>query len=137
MEFKSGVLHINGISVVDLVERFGTPVYVYDGSVILRQMENVKRAFADLPFRPFYAMKANSNRALLSLFASLGGGADIVSGGEGSELYRVDLPSAYIGLTVDDLSTRLRSEHHATLLAISRAIERNDGRIAHASEQNR
>ncbi len=46
---------------------------------------------------------------------------DIVSGGEGSELYRVDLPSAYIGLTVDDLSTRLRSEHHATLLAISRA----------------
>ncbi|HEV2005581.1 MAG TPA: NAD-binding protein [Candidatus Limnocylindrales bacterium] len=45
---------------------------------------------------------------------------DIVSGGEGSELYRVDLPSAYCGLTVDDLSARLRSEHHATLLAISR-----------------
>ncbi len=45
---------------------------------------------------------------------------DIVSGGEGSELYRVDLPESYIGLSVDDVSARLRQEHRATLLAISR-----------------
>lgn len=45
---------------------------------------------------------------------------DIVSGGEGSELYRVVLPSAYVGLSVDDLAQRLRSEHRATLLAVSR-----------------
>lgn len=45
---------------------------------------------------------------------------DIVSGGEGSELYRVALPDDYCGLTVDDLSARLRSDHHATLMAISR-----------------
>jgi len=45
---------------------------------------------------------------------------DIVSGGEGSELYRVHLPEAYCGLTIDALSARLRSEHRATLLAISR-----------------
>jgi voltage-gated potassium channel len=45
---------------------------------------------------------------------------DIVSGGEGSELYRVHLPDAYCGLTIDELSARLRSEHRATLLAISR-----------------
>jgi voltage-gated potassium channel len=45
---------------------------------------------------------------------------DIVSGGEGSELYRVNLPAAYCGLTVDELSARLRSEHHATLLAVAR-----------------
>jgi voltage-gated potassium channel len=44
---------------------------------------------------------------------------DIVSGGEGSELYRVALPSDYLGLSVDDVSTRLRAEHRATLLAIS------------------
>jgi voltage-gated potassium channel len=44
---------------------------------------------------------------------------DMVSGGEGSELYRVALPDEYIGLSVDDVSSRLRSEHHATLLAIS------------------
>jgi voltage-gated potassium channel len=45
---------------------------------------------------------------------------DIVSGGEGSELYRVALPDDYCGLSVDDLSARLRSDHHATLMAISR-----------------
>lgn len=46
--------------------------------------------------------------------------ADIVSGGEGSELYRVDLPDDLCGLTIDEVSTRLRSDHRATLLAISR-----------------
>ena len=45
---------------------------------------------------------------------------DIVSGGEGSELYRVELPASYLGLTIDDVSRRLRTEHRATLLAISR-----------------
>ena len=45
---------------------------------------------------------------------------DIVSGGTGSELYRVALPDDYCGLSVDDLSARLRADHRATLLAISR-----------------
>ena len=45
---------------------------------------------------------------------------DIVSGGEGSELYRVELPAEFIGLSVDELSARLRSDHSATLLAIGR-----------------
>lgn len=45
---------------------------------------------------------------------------DIVSGGDGSELYRVSLPDGYAGLSVDDLSARMRSDHGATLLAVSR-----------------
>ncbi len=45
---------------------------------------------------------------------------DIVSGGEGSELYRIALPDEFIGLSVDELSARLRAEHSATLLAIGR-----------------
>ena len=45
---------------------------------------------------------------------------DIVSGGEGSELYRVSLPNDYVGLSVDELSAKLRAEHRATLLSISR-----------------
>ena len=48
---------------------------------------------------------------------------DIVSGGAGSELYRVDLPNDLCGLSVDEVSARLRSDHRATLLAISRAGE--------------
>jgi voltage-gated potassium channel len=45
---------------------------------------------------------------------------DIVSGGTGSELYRVALPDAYVGLTIDELSAKLRGEHRATLLAVTR-----------------
>jgi voltage-gated potassium channel len=45
---------------------------------------------------------------------------DMVSGGDGSELYRVTLPAEYLGLTIDDVSRRLRAEHRATLLAITR-----------------
>jgi voltage-gated potassium channel len=46
--------------------------------------------------------------------------SDIVSGGEGSELYRIDLPPDLCGLSVDEVSTRLRADHRATLLAVSR-----------------
>ena len=45
---------------------------------------------------------------------------DIVSGGEGSELYRVALPDTYVGLSIDELSAKLRGEHRATLLAVTR-----------------
>ncbi len=45
---------------------------------------------------------------------------DIVSGGDGSELYRVTLPQDYVGLTVDELSAHLRRQHQATLIAIGR-----------------
>src|SRR5690242_2569742 len=45
---------------------------------------------------------------------------DIVSGGDGSELYRVTLPEDYVGLTVDELSAHLRRQHQATLIAIGR-----------------
>jgi TrkA-C domain. len=46
--------------------------------------------------------------------------ADIVSGGDGSELYRVRLPDGYIGLSIDEISTKLRGDHRATLLAVTR-----------------
>jgi voltage-gated potassium channel len=56
-----------------------------------------------------------------SLYPGLAGlVTDIVSGGEGSELYRVSLPDEYVGLSVDELSAKLRLEHRATLLSISR-----------------
>src|SRR5471032_3196396 len=67
MEFRKGTLHIGGVSVNDIVDRFGTPAYIYDASQILGQIANVRRAFSGLPLRPFYAMKANSSLALLRL----------------------------------------------------------------------
>ena len=64
---------------------------------------------------------------------------DIVSGGEGSELYRVALPDDFIGLSVDELSARLRGEHSATLLAIGRNGHAHvnpgtDFRLAHGDD---
>jgi voltage-gated potassium channel len=56
-----------------------------------------------------------------SLYPGLAGlVTDIVSGGEGSELYRVSLPDDYVGLSVDELSAKLRADHRATLLSVSR-----------------
>jgi diaminopimelate decarboxylase len=82
MEYINGTLQINGISTAEIAERFGTPVYLYDAAVIRRQIERVRRAFADLPFRPLYAMKANGNDALLRLIHQSGFGCDAVSPGE-------------------------------------------------------
>ncbi|HEV7243016.1 MAG TPA: diaminopimelate decarboxylase [Thermoanaerobaculia bacterium] len=82
MEYRNGVLHIGNLSAEALASRFGTPLYVYDAAVIRRQMANVRNAFAGLPFRPFYAMKANSNLSILRMLHGDGFGCDSVSPGE-------------------------------------------------------
>ena len=46
--------------------------------------------------------------------------ADMVAGGDGSELYRVELPDGYLGVSIDELSARMRRDHQATVLAVSR-----------------
>jgi diaminopimelate decarboxylase len=82
MEFRSGVLHIGGMSAEDLARRYGTPLYIYDADVIRGQASKIKQAFAGLPFKPFYAMKANGNVPLLRLIREQGLGCDSVSPGE-------------------------------------------------------
>ena len=82
LEFIDGTLHIGNVSATDIANRYGTPVYVYDAGVIRRQIERVTRAFAALPFRPFYAMKANGALAILELVRGAGFGCDAVSPGE-------------------------------------------------------
>ncbi|MBV9184150.1 MAG: diaminopimelate decarboxylase, partial [Acidobacteria bacterium] len=75
-------LHIGNVSAPDLIERYGSPLYVYDAEVIRRQIDRVRRAFSALPFRPFYAMKANGALAILDLVRGAGFGCDAVSPGE-------------------------------------------------------
>jgi diaminopimelate decarboxylase len=82
MHFQDGVLHIGDVSAADLANRYGTPLYVYDVAIIRRQIERVKSAFAPLPFRPYYAMKANGAVAILDLVRRGGFGCDAVSPGE-------------------------------------------------------
>lgn len=82
MRYRDGVLHIGEVSAEEITRRFGTPVFVYDAAVVRRQIDRIRRAFASLPFRPFYAMKANANLALLRLVREAGFGCDAVSPGE-------------------------------------------------------
>src|SRR5882672_799958 len=65
-----------------LAERFGTPCYVYSRAMLASAYERFDAAFAGLPHLVCYAMKANPSLAILDLFAQLGAGFDIVSGGE-------------------------------------------------------
>ena len=83
---KSGVLHAEGIPLEDLAQAYGTPLYVYSTATLTRHWAVLEGALRGIPHLACYAVKANSNLAVLSLFARLGSGFDIVSGGE---LYRV------------------------------------------------
>jgi diaminopimelate decarboxylase len=82
MRFVDGVLHIGDVSAAELARRFGTPLYVYEAGMIRRQIGRVRRAFERLPFRPFYAMKANGALAILREVQNAGFGCDCVSPGE-------------------------------------------------------
>jgi voltage-gated potassium channel len=84
-----------------------------------RHVEHMRRAHADeILVTSQLASRLLARTALYPGLASLV--TDIVSGGEGSELYRVELPDEYADLDLDDLSARLRRDHNATLLAVSR-----------------
>ncbi|HUP66376.1 MAG TPA: diaminopimelate decarboxylase [Thermoanaerobaculia bacterium] len=104
MKFQDGVLHIGPVSLPRLAEQFGTPFYVYDASVIRRQIERIRQAFAGFPLQPYYAAKANSNLALLRMIAEAGFGCDAVSPGEVFLAKRAAFPSDRIWFTCSNVS---------------------------------
>ncbi|MFN3543392.1 MAG: diaminopimelate decarboxylase [Thiobacillus sp.] len=77
-----GRLHLEGVALDTLAERFGTPLYVYSREALESAYRAYADAFAATPHLICYAVKANSSLAILNLFARLGAGFDIVSGGE-------------------------------------------------------
>jgi voltage-gated potassium channel len=84
-----------------------------------RHLDHVRRAHADeILVTSRLASRLLARTALYPGLASLV--SDIVSGGAGAELYRVQLPDDYCNVTLDELSVRLRGEHNATLLAVAR-----------------
>ena len=78
----NGQLHIEGVALAELATRFGTPLYVYSRAALEEAFQAYAEAFAGTPHLVCYAVKANSSLAILNLFARLGSGFDIVSGGE-------------------------------------------------------
>ena len=79
---SDGALQCEGVALARLAEQVGTPTYVYSAASVRAQFAKVARAFAGVPHRVHYSVKANSNLAVLSLLRELGAGVDIVSGGE-------------------------------------------------------
>ena len=84
-EYKDRQLYCEKVPVHQIAEKVGTPFYLYSYHTLLRHFTIFDRAFEGMPHLICYSVKANSNIALLRLFTGLGGGVDIVSGGE---LYR-------------------------------------------------
>ena len=77
-----GQLHLEDVALSRLAEQFDTPLYVYSRQALEAAYQAYADAFADTPHLICYAVKANSSLAILNLFARLGAGFDIVSGGE-------------------------------------------------------
>ncbi len=79
MQYEDGHWKIAGETAEKLAEEHGTPLYVYDSSVIERQVSHFRNAFSGFDHRIFYALKANSNRGLLELMKNQDVGLDAVS----------------------------------------------------------
>ena len=83
---RRGVLHAEDVPLPALAQAYGTPLFVYSTATLTRHWKVLQASLRGLDHTVCYAVKANSNLAVLSLFARLGSGFDIVSAGE---LYRV------------------------------------------------
>jgi diaminopimelate decarboxylase len=80
--YQHGQLYAEAASLVDIAKEFGTPCYVYSRAALIAAYQEFDRAFAGHDHLICYAVKANSNLAILNMLARLGSGFDIVSGGE-------------------------------------------------------
>ncbi|HEX2653425.1 MAG TPA: diaminopimelate decarboxylase [Xanthobacteraceae bacterium] len=80
--YRDGVLHAEAVNITALAEAVGTPFYCYSTATLERHYRVFSEAFADVPSLVCYAVKANSNQAVIKTLARLGSGADAVSEGE-------------------------------------------------------
>jgi len=84
--YRDGQLYCEDVDLAQVAREFGTPLYVYSAGTVLDHYRRLDRSLGQLDHLICYAVKANSNRAILKLLADAGAGFDIVSGGE---LFRV------------------------------------------------
>ncbi len=111
---RNGALHAEDVPLSRIAEEFGTPCYVYSRAALTDAFQRYDRAFGPRPHLICYSIKANSNLAILNLFARLGSGFDIVSGGE---LARVIAAGGNPGRTVFSGVGKTEREMHDALAA--------------------
>ena len=142
--YRAGVLHAEAVNLADLAAAVGTPFYCYSSATIEHHYAVFARAFADVRALVCYAMKANSNQAVIATLARLGAGADVVSEGELKRARAAGIPphkimfsgvgktARELALAVDEgiLCINVESEPELELLS---SIARQKGRTAHVS----
>jgi diaminopimelate decarboxylase len=79
---RDGALRVEGVSLPDIATRYGTPCFVYSRAALEAAFREFDQSFAGVPHLICYALKANSNLAVLDVFGRMGSGFDVVSGGE-------------------------------------------------------
>jgi diaminopimelate decarboxylase len=143
-EYRNGVLHAEAVSLDALAGAVGTPFYCYSTATLERHYRVFADAFADVNALVCYAMKANSNQAVIKTLAGLGAGADVVSGGELKRARAAGIAAdkimfsglgktaAELALAVDEgiLCINVESEPELELLS---SIATSKGRAAHIS----
>ena len=112
--YKKGELYTEDVPVKDIVARYGSPVYIYSAAALLRHLKAYEDAFKSKPHIICFALKANSNAAIIRLFSKHGAGADVVSGGELFRALKADIPAkkivyAGVGKTEDEIKYALQS----------------------------
>ena len=135
-KYKNQQLQCEDIPIQQIAEKVGTPFYLYSYHTLVRHFTVFEDAFKGIPHLVCYSVKANSNLAFLRLFVSLGGGVDVVSGGE---LYRAlkggadpqKIVFSGVGKREDEIEYALRSdilmfnvESSQELQVINRVAER-------------
>ncbi|WAI88848.1 Diaminopimelate decarboxylase [Psychrobacter sp. SC65A.3] len=112
LDYRGGALYMEQVSIAEVVKNYGTPCYVYSKQAILDVYQAYTTSFASLPHQICYAVKANSNLAVLGILAQAGAGFDIVSRGElmrvlaaGGEAARVVFSG--VGKTYSDIEYAL------------------------------
>lgn len=116
--YRNGVLFCEDINLASLAEQYGTPSYIYSQAVLLQRFSQYRRALEGVPSRVCFAVKANSNLAVLSTLARAGAGFDIVSGGELFRVLSAGAPAdavvfSGVGKTEDEIRYALESGIHS------------------------
>ncbi|MEM1315524.1 MAG: diaminopimelate decarboxylase, partial [Pseudomonadota bacterium] len=94
--YRGGVLHAEDVSLAEIASAVGTPAYVYSTATLQRHYRVFEEALEGLPHLICYAMKANSNLAVVATLAECGAGMDVVSEGEFRRALAVGVPGAKI-----------------------------------------
>lgn len=114
-KYRDSQLYAEDVLVRKIAETYGTPLYIYSYNTLLRHFKAYDDAFDGFPHIICFALKANSNNAILKLFAGNGGGADVVSGGEIFRALKAGMSSdrivyAGVGKTEEEIRYALKSK---------------------------